>query len=146
MLCCWVCLRSSSGPRRDRIVAGLDRARALGRLVRPRTRRSRSALDEGRGVRETARLLKVSPANVSEVRRAPVHKVAELIAHLMSLRTTAAAFARRSRRLCYNYPRSMQHGHPVPCLSARCGAAVTGDTREAESQTSAKRCGVGSST
>ena len=60
---------------RDRVKAGLDRARASGkRLGRPRTTpfkigRIRAALDEGRGVRETARLLKVSPAKVSEVRR-----------------------------------------------------------------------------
>ncbi len=53
---------------RDRVIAGLDRARAAGkRLRRPRTppyqiSRIRRALDEGRGVRETARLLKVSPA------------------------------------------------------------------------------------
>jgi hypothetical protein len=56
-------------------MAGLDRARSSGkRLGRPRTtpfqvRRIRLALDEGRGVRETARLLKVSAAKVSEVRR-----------------------------------------------------------------------------
>ena len=31
--------------------------------------RIRAALDEGRGVRETARMLKVSPAKVSQVRR-----------------------------------------------------------------------------
>ena len=60
---------------RDRVMAGLDRARAAGkRLGRPRTTpfqisRIRAALDEGRGVRETARLLKVSPAKVSQVRR-----------------------------------------------------------------------------
>ena len=60
---------------RDRVMAGLDRARAAGkRLGRPRTTpyqigRIRAALDEGRRVRETARLLKVSPAKVSEVRR-----------------------------------------------------------------------------
>ena len=60
---------------RDRVLAGLDRARAAGkRLGRPRTtpfqvQRIRLALDEGRGVRETARLLKVSAAKVSEVRR-----------------------------------------------------------------------------
>ena len=59
---------------RDRVMAGLDRARAAGkRLGRPRTTpikisRIRAALDEGR-VRETARLLKVSPAKVSQVRR-----------------------------------------------------------------------------
>ena len=60
---------------RDRVMAGLDRARSSGkRLGRPRTtpfkvQRIRRALDEGRGVRETARLLKVSAAKVSEVRR-----------------------------------------------------------------------------
>ena len=60
---------------RDRVMAGLDRARLSGkRLGRPRTTpyqigRIRAALDEGRGVRETARLLKVSPAKVSEVKR-----------------------------------------------------------------------------
>ena len=60
---------------RDRVMAGLDRARSSGkRLGRPRTtpfqvQRIRMALDEGRGVRETARLLKVSAAKVSEVRR-----------------------------------------------------------------------------
>ena len=60
---------------RDRVLAGLDRARSSGkRLGRPRTtpfqvQRIRAALDEGRGVRETARLLKVSAAKVSEVRR-----------------------------------------------------------------------------
>ena len=51
---------------RDRVMAGLDRARSSGkRLGRPRTtpfqvQRIRLALDEGRGVRETARLLKVT--------------------------------------------------------------------------------------
>jgi DNA invertase Pin-like site-specific DNA recombinase len=60
---------------RDRVLAGLDRARAAGkRLGRPRMTpftisRIRAALDEGRGVRETARMLKVSPAKVSQVRR-----------------------------------------------------------------------------
>ena len=60
---------------RDRVMAGLDRARSSGKhLGRPRTtpftvQRIRAALDEGRGVRETARLLKVSPAKVSQVRR-----------------------------------------------------------------------------
>ena len=58
----------------DRVMAGLDRARASGRrLGRPRTTpfqidRMRAALIEGQG-RETARLLKVSPAKISEVRR-----------------------------------------------------------------------------
>ena len=57
------------------VMAGLDRARSSGkRLGRPRSmpfqvQRIRAALDEGRGVRETARLLKVSAAKVSEVRR-----------------------------------------------------------------------------
>jgi DNA invertase Pin-like site-specific DNA recombinase len=60
---------------RDRVMAGLDRARLSGKgLGRPRTtpftaQRVRAALDEGRGVRETARLLKVSAAKVSEIRR-----------------------------------------------------------------------------
>ena len=60
---------------RDRVMAGLDRARSSGkRLGRPRTppfqvQRIRLALNEGRGVRETARLLKVSAAKVCEVRR-----------------------------------------------------------------------------
>ena len=50
---------------RDRVMAGLDRARSSDkRLGRPQTTpfkigRIRAALDEGRGVRETARLLKV---------------------------------------------------------------------------------------
>jgi hypothetical protein len=60
---------------RDRVMAGVDRVRAAGRrLGRPRTTpyqigRTRAALDEGPGVGETARLLKVSPAKVSAVRR-----------------------------------------------------------------------------
>jgi DNA invertase Pin-like site-specific DNA recombinase len=60
---------------RDRVMAGLDRARSSGkRLSWPRTTpfqigRIRDALDEGRGVRETARLLKVSAAKFSEIRR-----------------------------------------------------------------------------
>ena len=69
-------LRSSNATSiRDRVMAGLDRARAAGKwLGRPRTTpfkisRIRAALDEGRGVRETARMLKVSPAKVSQVRR-----------------------------------------------------------------------------
>ena len=63
---------------RDRVMAGLDRAKSSGkRLGRPPTtpfqvQRIRRALDEGRGVRETARLLKVSAAKVSEVRRMSV--------------------------------------------------------------------------
>jgi DNA invertase Pin-like site-specific DNA recombinase len=61
---------------RDRVMAGLDRARAANRrLGRPpmakfRVERIRDTLAEGRGVRETARLLKVSAAKVVEVRRA----------------------------------------------------------------------------
>jgi DNA invertase Pin-like site-specific DNA recombinase len=60
---------------RDRVMAGLDRARSSGKhLGRPRTtpfqaQRIRLALEDGRGVRDTARLLKVSAAKVSEVRR-----------------------------------------------------------------------------
>ena len=58
------------------MIAGLDRARSLGkRLGRPRTtpfqvQRIRAALDEGRGVRETARLLKVSAASAQAARKA----------------------------------------------------------------------------
>jgi DNA invertase Pin-like site-specific DNA recombinase len=69
---------------RDRVMAGLDRARAAGkRLGRPRTTPYqigliRAALDEGRGVRETARLLKVSAAKVSEVRRMSATIAADL--------------------------------------------------------------------
>jgi DNA invertase Pin-like site-specific DNA recombinase len=62
---------------RDRVMAGLHRARVvqgkrLGRPPMPRFKveRIREALAEGKGVRETARLLRVSPAKVSEVRRA----------------------------------------------------------------------------
>ncbi len=60
---------------RDRVMAGLHRAKFSGkRLGRPpttpfRIQRIRASLDEGRGVRETARLLKVSAATVSSVRR-----------------------------------------------------------------------------
>ena len=70
---------------RDRVLAGLHRARSSGkRLGRPpmspfKVSRIRAALDEGRGVRETARLLKVSAAKVSEVRRAMAEPV-ELLA------------------------------------------------------------------
>jgi DNA invertase Pin-like site-specific DNA recombinase len=61
---------------RDRVIAGLDRARSTDKyLGRPpptpfTVQRIRLALDEGRGVRETARLLKVSAAKVCESRRA----------------------------------------------------------------------------
>jgi hypothetical protein len=57
-------------------MAGLDRARAANRrLGRPpmpeaKVERIRLALADGRGVRETARLLRVSAAKVVEVRRA----------------------------------------------------------------------------
>jgi DNA invertase Pin-like site-specific DNA recombinase len=60
---------------RDRVLAGLHRARSSGkRLGRPpmtpaKIEHIRRALVEGRGVRETARLLKVSAAKVSEIRR-----------------------------------------------------------------------------
>ena len=60
---------------RDRVLAGLDRAQVIRQApgqaeddAVPGAAHS-SALDEGRGVRETARLLKVSAAKVSEVRR-----------------------------------------------------------------------------
>jgi DNA invertase Pin-like site-specific DNA recombinase len=61
---------------RDRVMAGLDRARSsnkrLGRPPMPafKVERIRVALADGRGIRETARLLKVSAAKVVEVRRA----------------------------------------------------------------------------
>jgi DNA invertase Pin-like site-specific DNA recombinase len=70
---------------RDRVLAGLSRAKSAGtRLGRPPTmpftiRRIRAALDEGRGVRETARLLKVSAAKVSEIK------------HMISAATTASS-------------------------------------------------------
>ena len=70
---------------RDRVLAGLDRARAAGkRLGRPQTApyqigRIRAALDEGRGVRKTARLLKVSPAKVSAIRRMSAEGIAPAI-------------------------------------------------------------------
>ncbi|MGK7867199.1 recombinase family protein, partial [Falsiroseomonas sp. E2-1-a20] len=60
---------------RDRVMAGLDRARSANkRLGRPpmppiRIERIRQAIADGRGVRETARALKVSAAKVSAVRR-----------------------------------------------------------------------------
>lgn len=60
---------------RDRVLAGLDRARCNNRrLGRPpispfRVERIRAALSEGRGIRETARRLKVSAAKVSEIKR-----------------------------------------------------------------------------
>lgn len=69
---------------RDRVLAGLDRARASGkRLGRPRTTpfqigRIRAALNEGHGVRATARMLKVSAAKVSEVRRMSAEAVAAI--------------------------------------------------------------------
>ena len=60
---------------RDRVLAGLHRAKHDGkRLGRPplppiRIEKVKRALAEGRGVRETARLLKMSAAKVSEIRR-----------------------------------------------------------------------------
>jgi DNA invertase Pin-like site-specific DNA recombinase len=60
---------------RDPVLAGLDRARVanrrLGRppMLRFKVEGIRDALVEGRGIRETARLLKVSAAKVVEVRR-----------------------------------------------------------------------------
>jgi len=60
---------------RDRVLAGLDRARRDNkRLGRPpmtpiKVGRIRAALVEGKGIRETSRLLKVSAAKVSEIKR-----------------------------------------------------------------------------
>jgi DNA invertase Pin-like site-specific DNA recombinase len=60
---------------RARVFAGIDRARSankrLGRPPMPKFKieRIRDTLAEGKGVRETARLLKVSAAKVSEIRR-----------------------------------------------------------------------------
>jgi DNA invertase Pin-like site-specific DNA recombinase len=61
---------------RSRVLAGLHRARHVDgkRLGRPpitpfRVGQIRSALNEGKGIRETARLLKVSAAKVSEIKR-----------------------------------------------------------------------------
>ena len=60
---------------RDRVMAGwIERGHLASAWAGRGRRRSRCsasvlALDEGRGVRETARLLKVSAAKVSEVRR-----------------------------------------------------------------------------
>ena len=48
------------------------RESSSGRPRRHRSQRIRAALDEGRGVRETARLLNVSAAKVSDVRRMAV--------------------------------------------------------------------------
>lgn len=63
---------------RDRVMAGLDRARSSGkRLGRPpmppiQIDRIRRALNGGLGIRATARLLKVSGGKVSEIKRAMV--------------------------------------------------------------------------
>jgi DNA invertase Pin-like site-specific DNA recombinase len=61
---------------KSRVLAGLHRARTIDgkRLGRPpmapiRVQRIRQALNDGKGIRETARLLKVSAAKVSEIRR-----------------------------------------------------------------------------
>ena len=68
---------------RDRVLAGLDRARSSGkRLGRPRMApikvdRIRRALDEGGGIRATARLLNVSAAKVMEIKHAmPINTMA----------------------------------------------------------------------
>jgi DNA invertase Pin-like site-specific DNA recombinase len=71
---------------RDRVLAGLDRARRDNkRLGRPpmtpfRIGQIKQALAEGRGVRETARLLKVSPAKVSEIKGTMMDQPAQPIA------------------------------------------------------------------
>ena len=93
---------------RDRVMAGLDRARSSGkRLGRPRTtpfqvQRIRLALDEGRGVRETARLLKVSAAKVSEVRRMSAGADGSL-----------PEFVLRTRCFSVRNGRAMMHGRPL---------------------------------
>jgi len=64
---------------RDRVLAGLDRARRDNRrLGRPpvspfRVELVRAALAEGNGVRQTARMLKISAAKVSEIKRTMTH-------------------------------------------------------------------------
>lgn len=62
---------------KSRVLAGLHRARTVDgkRLGRPpmppiRIERIKRALNDGKGIRETARLLKVSAAKVSEIKRA----------------------------------------------------------------------------
>lgn len=69
---------------RDRVMAGLHRARHVEgkRLGRPRLppirlEQIRQSLKDGRGVRETARRLKVSAAKVSEIRRTMTDAPAE---------------------------------------------------------------------
>jgi DNA invertase Pin-like site-specific DNA recombinase len=70
---------------RARVIAGVDRARAankrLGRPPMPRFKveRIRDTLAEGKGIRETARLLKVSAAKVSEIRRTMVAEQPNMI-------------------------------------------------------------------
>jgi DNA invertase Pin-like site-specific DNA recombinase len=67
---------------RDRVLAGLARARRDNkRLGRPpmspiRVEKIQRALSDGKGVRETARTLKVSAAKVSEIRRTMMAQVA----------------------------------------------------------------------
>jgi DNA invertase Pin-like site-specific DNA recombinase len=59
---------------RDRVMAGLHRARSSGKrlglspMPSIRIEKVRRALAKGKGIRETARLLKVSAAKVSEIR------------------------------------------------------------------------------
>ena len=114
---------------RDRVMAGLCRARSAGkRLGWPRTtpftvQRIRRALDEGRGVRETARLLKVSAAKVSEVRR-------------MSAVTAGLGFGGRFRSEAKSHvtPAHLLHGSirhgvrwPARTASAECADKTRSD-------------------
>ena len=115
---------------RDRVMAGLDRARSSGkRLGRPRTtpfqvQRIRAALDEGRGVRETARLLKVSAAKVSEVRR--------MSATARSASVIAVALPHRERSACTHRAtepaRNAMEVNPARC---QCEPILDGDVSPA---------------
>ena len=69
---------------RNQVMAGLDRARLSGRrpgrppMAPVKIERVRRALDERRDIHETARLLKMSAAKVSEVERMAAGLVAAI--------------------------------------------------------------------
>jgi len=72
---------------RDRVLAGLHRARTVDgkRLGRPpmsptKVAKIKLALAEGKGIRETARVLKVSAAKVSEIKRGMTQQYAAMAA------------------------------------------------------------------